>query len=224
MAGLDLSKFEWVALFAAVQTLVLLAAAGIAFRGARIAYKQLKSYESAERAKNTIQLFQEMDRTYRTVINFVVRPGRCRQYPARNVTRACNWLIARRARRRRNKVMGNFIQCAQFFDRIAIQYEKRTISRKLYLDRACALTIEVYAVLSTIDAEIIPGTYDLTEFTKLARACQIEYRKFHARDEAPTGRILFLRNLPIPRPDRIQKRGLIGPLASASTSTPSAPS
>jgi hypothetical protein len=222
MAGLDLSRFDWVALFAAVQTIILVAAAGIAFRGARIAYKQLKSYESVERAKNTIQLFQEMDRTYRNVIDFAVRPGRRRHYPARNVARACNWLIARRARRHRSKVIGDFIQCAHFFDRVAIQYEKRTISRKLYLDRACALTIEVYAVLSTIDAEIIPGTYDLTEFTKLALACQVEYRKFHERDQAPTDRILYLRNLPIPRADRVQKRGLISSPPSART--PNVPS
>jgi hypothetical protein len=182
---------DTVAFWTGTQAIVLAAAAAIA-------YFQLRSYLATETDKNTIELFREMDRTYIRFINFTVRTGTYRQDPARNVRRATLVLTAPSLRKHRREAMENFIECAVFFDRVALQFEQRTISRTLYMDRACALTLEVYAVLSSIAADVMPGAYDLTEFKKLARHCQDEYQRARKKDGKSTVKSRYLLDLSIP--------------------------
>ena len=159
-------RFDWTVFWTAVQAIAV-SIAGL------IALGQLSSYLSTERDKNTVALFQELDKgdideTIGTLTSSTDTSG--------NIEEVRQRLSSAAGDRGRGYSL-RLQTLANMFDRVALQYQSGVINKRMYLWRMDELTLRVYAVCKAVRGDSF-YKYDLTDFENLARECQHNYIKY----------------------------------------------
>ena len=156
--------FDWGVFWTAAQAIAVAAAA-------LAAIVQIRAYLKTELDKNTISLFRELDgEEINSLINMIYR----RKSPERNVSRVHVLFTDPKFKKTRDGVAQKLQTLANFFERVALQYDAETINRRLYVRRMDEMTLMVFVVLQEAGKY---SAYELPveELRKLARACQINY-------------------------------------------------